>query len=92
MFSLSVVYLTTDAMPLVGSQEFLGVGAEELRATIGLAGLRPLLPFRRAAPFLRSGRSWARRQMAGSGGERTFGGRARSAGSVSVEGGRCSVN
>jgi hypothetical protein len=30
--------------------------------------LRRLLPFRRAAPFLRSGRSWARRQMAGSGG------------------------
>src|SRR5258708_388232 len=41
-----------------------------------MTALRPWLPFRRAAPFLRSGRSWARRQMAGSGGkpEFTFGG------------------
>jgi hypothetical protein len=30
-------------------------------------------PRRRAAPLFRSGRSWARRQMAGSGGKRTGG-------------------
>jgi hypothetical protein len=36
------------------------------------AALRPGRSFRRAAPFLQSGRSWARRQMAESGGKRSF--------------------
>lgn len=33
-----------------------------------MAGLRPSSPFKRAARFLRSGRSWAEQQMAGIGG------------------------
>jgi hypothetical protein len=51
-------------------------GSSDPYATLGvpspMAASRPSRPFRQAAPFLQSSRSWRQRQMAGMGGFRLF--------------------